>query len=586
MMNFGEKQNLNQADKGVFYRFQLDQILATPLTVENIDTFADDTLNRLIVLTREVVENYKLQTQSSDSIGYLEDKAYAEYGLGNIGDMLSEVQKKVGQIKAIHEYINKKSSLADEIITPPDKMEVSVGNGEVVFEKKKILPRLVTLFYILETDFDILKEDIKLIQGKNRDSMFRKNPYFRIEVPSLGRIVYICEEEDNASYVFDSIKLLAYEVSIESLDAMTKDERNVLIAKYADVGRRLIQTKHWRENLSDLLSDEITASQTAEEKIESETEITEKVSTSELDPWRGFWLDPVTGYHWSTANNIGRKLRIFHTGTTYRILKRKNFSEKTVLDLIGRKRAAYCYEELVADPEVIEYNIPSVETTGEWEGFYIDESQKHWATIRQLAKKFLRSGKFIEERLLGKILKKIRDSNGRLRDAYCYEDVLSPEDLASLDVPKATEIVGWEGFFIDEQTQIHWGSLDALHKKTGLARYFLEKIVGNKRTISIRSRHNQPVVAYPFEDVVSDPEVIKFMKTPKNNGTGEWKNFYINESGDHYGSIGAIARKLQKDHGTVFKCAKEFDSIEIISEGKFVTAYSYEALSAALSKNV
>lgn len=586
MMNFGEKQNLNQVDKGVFYRSQLDRILGTPLTVENIDTFADDMLDRLVVLTHDVAENYKLQTQSTDSGGYLEDRAYAEYGLANIGDMLSAAQRKVEQIKAINEYINENSSLVDKVITPPDNMEVPAGGGEAVFEKKKILRRLAILLYILETDFDILKENVKLIQGKNRDSGFRKNPYFRIEVPSLDRIVYICEEEDNTSYVFDSNKLSAYGISIENLDGMTKEEKNALIAQHADAGRRLIQTQHWRENLSELLSAEITSPQTAEENIESASGTIEKVSTSELDSWRGFWSDPATGRHWSTANNIARKLKFLSPTTIRGISERKKFSEKTVYDPIGRKRTAYCYEELAVDPEILEYlTVPTVETTGEWEDFYIDEKQKHWATVRQLDKKFLRSGKFIEKRLGGKISKKIRDSNGRLRDGYCYEDVLSPEDFASFDTPAATKTAEWVGFYIDEQTQTHWGSLDALHKKTGLARYFLEKIVVNKRMISIKSRQNQLVAAYSFEDIVSDPKVTRLMKTPRINGIGEWKNFYINDRGDHYGSIGAIAKKLQRDYSTVSRRTKKFDSIEITSDGKFVTAYSYEALSAALQEN-
>lgn len=576
----------DRSEKARGFRQRLDVLLNTPLTVENINTFADDTIDGLIDLTHSVVEDYQVQEKTAKIGTELEDSAYKAYGLPSIGDILSHAQEKVEQIKAISEYVGVHSNRTGVVITPPDAgRDIPTSGDKEGLEEKKLLPRIVTLLYVLETDFNIPKEEIALVQGAVTDTMMRRTPYTRVQIDQLKRLVYVCDEEENASYVFDMDKLHEQNLNSEDVDVMTKEERNKLIAEYPGIGKRLVQTKYWREHMSELLSSEIVESPSVSESAEDYSTV-EQVSVSELDPWRGFWTDPETGKHWGALNNVARKSGFLNESSIYRILKDEKLPTKRVRNPIQRVCVAYCYEEITSQKEVMKLGeAPSVSKEGEWKEFYITPDGKHWGSVNSIVEKVSKSPRWINERIAGKTTKKIRDSNGRLRDAYCYEDIATLDEITSAtSLPKIAESGEWEGFYSAPDGK-HWGTLHALVRKTGLRRESLEKFAEGKESKEALALNKARTRIYSYEDLLLDPNVAAFIKLPEINGEREWEHFFTDKEGKHFGTLRAIERKLKIARRTIQRHAGHIASIRIRTAGKVVDAYPYEEIQKIFDKN-
>ncbi len=164
----------------------------------------------------------------------------------------SEVKEKIERLNL---YLTQKVSKKSKVITPPDSLEQTIRPAEEgqKLEEMRIFPRLLTLMYILEHDFEIEPEEVSIIEGEVTPEMMRKSPYYRVKIDGLNRIVYICDEEGNASYVFDLEIIKENNLDIDEIDLDSKEARNALIAKYPGIGIRIIQSKNWRHNISEML---------------------------------------------------------------------------------------------------------------------------------------------------------------------------------------------------------------------------------------------------------------------------------------------------------------------------------------------
>ncbi|MDO8507509.1 MAG: hypothetical protein Q7S53_02990 [bacterium] len=245
------------------YKHKLDDILNKSLTVENIGNFADEALEDLVTLIGEILTEYKnniaLEPNLNFNLREQEDDAFKKLELLSIQDALQRVIEVKDQIADLKSYLDKYTDETEKIIIPPEhnaNPEIRAGSGQGM-EDKKLIPRLLTLLYILETDFDIKKEQIKIVEGKVTLDMVRKTPYVRVEVPDMGRIVYLCDEEGNASYVFDADKLEEGGIPLQDIDISDKRAINDFLAKHPGLGARIIQTKYWRTNIAELLANPI-----------------------------------------------------------------------------------------------------------------------------------------------------------------------------------------------------------------------------------------------------------------------------------------------------------------------------------------
>jgi hypothetical protein len=258
------------------FKQRLDAIIYKGLTVENIETFADEALNELVYLNKDILEKYRENLPFGPQLNEQrqEDDAYGQLELPNIQEILVKIIEARSRIEKIKEQLIKNRQFSDKIITPPqEEFEITPGNGEGL-KQLELFPRLLTLVYILETDFEINQNNIQITEGKVTDQMMRKEPYFRVEIPELNRAVYICNEEGNASYVFDTERLKSLRIPLNDLDIDDKGDKNSLIAMHPGTGARIIQTKKWRRNISKLLSEKIPeqkfATQDTIEKFEKE----------------------------------------------------------------------------------------------------------------------------------------------------------------------------------------------------------------------------------------------------------------------------------------------------------------------------
>jgi hypothetical protein len=247
------------------FKTRLDVIWNKELSIENIETFADEALEESIKLTDDILTEYRRNSNVKASPTTLdtqaqENEAFAILGLPNINEILDQINKVKDSINSLKDYIHTNVEKVNVVITPPQPDQapnIEKSNGG--FEKKKMFPRLLTLLYILEHDFEITPtpENVPIKEGVVTPEMMRRTPYVRAEIPELERAVYICDEEENASYVFDTAKLAEAKLTLDEIDIDDKGDKNSLIAYHPGIGIRLVQSPKWRSRMAGALREKI-----------------------------------------------------------------------------------------------------------------------------------------------------------------------------------------------------------------------------------------------------------------------------------------------------------------------------------------
>lgn len=242
------------------YKQRLNGILNSQLTVDNIEIFADDALAQTTSLIDDILSQYQKYQKNYKPIipdnTKQEDKALELFNLPNVPEILQsiiDVKEKIDNLKA---YMCANMADIDEVITPPDNKKISAGDGQGM-EQKRMFPRVLTLLYILEHDFDILPADAPITKGIVSPNMVRQAPYMRVEIPDLDRVVYLCDEEGNVSYVFDAVKTEGQNIILDELDLYSKEDKNSLISRFPGIGIRIRQTNAWRNNITSALKEPI-----------------------------------------------------------------------------------------------------------------------------------------------------------------------------------------------------------------------------------------------------------------------------------------------------------------------------------------
>ncbi len=257
-INTYKKQSLEKLKQ--IFSSKLQKIIFARLTPENILNFAQNALDELISLLDEVhqamsqIENGNLSDMTEKE---KEDYFLDKLGLGNVENVINLIIEKQEQIENIKHNLDKSIQDVNFIITPPDEKESKLLPGEKTEQDKRLIPRLLTLMYILEEDYEIDTTDISEVvktRGIVSADMIRRTPYVRTHIRSLDRIVYTCDEEGNASYIFDLSEVRKCGYQVEEIDFMTKFEKNKLIEKNPGIGKRIRQTPNWRDNVSELLT--------------------------------------------------------------------------------------------------------------------------------------------------------------------------------------------------------------------------------------------------------------------------------------------------------------------------------------------
>ncbi len=518
-------------------------ILSRQLTPANIDNFADEALKSLITLTKEVTESYAREKNLilPEHLGRdLEDEAFRYYEIQNVSLLLEKAQEKLetlGEVSDLIEHLNWQH--IEEIITPPEKNKnILPGNGEFT---RDMIPRLKTLLYILK-ERGVALEKITLLDGIVTTDMVRQTSYVTIVIPEIDRLAQICDEEGNASYAF---KLSG--IDVETINRMTKTEKNNLITDHPGIGVRFHQGLHWRERTESYLFEEIPDGRDEEEmKAPLPANILRPVY-GEFDPWSRFATDE-DGRHWGTRAAIARRL-----GKSFVIFRKRiqdsRLEIRPVVDAIGRPQNGYCFEQLVQlFPELFTQRQPEKE--GEWRGFWLDTGTgRHWSTGGGLMRKFevndwITIKRYANQNNLSTI--KIIDLKGREADAYCYEDFLEIEDFMEfLTAPEVEQEGDWMGYWIDDAGK-HWAPVGILANHFSTTNPTINQFAhkGKLNSKKLKSRTGEIFSSFCREDLGANREFMEFIQIPKVDPEGQWIGFWTDASGNHWGPKRRLAQKL------------------------------------------
>ena len=90
---------------------------------------------------------------------------------------------------------------------PPDSTPVPQATGSGTgMEKKGKRPKLKNLLVMLKSEFDIDPDDseaVSIVWGSVDPNMMREEPYCQVTVPELDKVILVCDEYENVTFVFN-----------------------------------------------------------------------------------------------------------------------------------------------------------------------------------------------------------------------------------------------------------------------------------------------------------------------------------------------------------------------------------------------
>ena len=131
-------------------------------------------------------------------------------------------------------------------------------------EKKGKQPKLENLLFVLMNDFGIDPDDseaVSIIRGSVNPNMMREEPYYQVTVPGIDKVILVCQEYGNATFVFNgewvrgqvSANRPSEDQSARPLTDYTKEELSKLIKDNPGQGARIMATKNSTANLANAL---------------------------------------------------------------------------------------------------------------------------------------------------------------------------------------------------------------------------------------------------------------------------------------------------------------------------------------------
>ena len=248
----------------------MSEAIDNPLTLENTDTYVDDALGAVIKLVDDVVAEYDAQPgaewqQLGEANGKEHEDAALEYfGLEDVEDILRHLEDKASQFAVIDQLIAQ-TNKSSNVFVPPDSAPVPQATGSGTgMEKKGKQPKLENLLFVLMNDFGIDPDDseaVSIVRGSVNPNMMREEPYYQVTVPELDKVILVCDEYENVTFVFND-EWVREQVSANHpseneperpLTDYTKEELSKLIKDNPGQGARIMATKNFTANLVNAL---------------------------------------------------------------------------------------------------------------------------------------------------------------------------------------------------------------------------------------------------------------------------------------------------------------------------------------------
>lgn len=252
------------------FKNRLSEAIDRPLTLENTDTYVDDALGAVINLVEDVVAEYDAQPgaewqQLGEANGKEhEDAALKYFELEDVEGILRHLEDKASQFTVIGQVIAQANKSSD-VFVPSDSAPVPQATGSGTgMEKKGKQPKLENLLFVLMNDFDIDHDDpeaVSIVRGSVNPNMMREEPYYQVTVPGIDKVILVCQEYGNATFVFNG-EWVREQVSANRpsedqperpLTDYTKDELSKLIKDNPEQGARILTKKNFTANLVNAL---------------------------------------------------------------------------------------------------------------------------------------------------------------------------------------------------------------------------------------------------------------------------------------------------------------------------------------------
>ncbi len=245
---------------GPNFQARIDAITARTLTPENIDTYADDALNALIGVVTTATDQYRTFPTVGYETGAEEERAaFSYFGLdeGRVETTLDHISKQAETIRDLDGVIERITVLTGRVITPPALGSVIITPSARHLGPRQQVPRLKTLLFVANKAFGVDLEDREqctVFEGEVDPNAMRRQSYKLVLLPTINRAVLVCDQERNATFVFDMDLLAGAHVDAEYLMDMTKDEIQDFLEAHPAAGYWLRYSHHYTENIVSLLN--------------------------------------------------------------------------------------------------------------------------------------------------------------------------------------------------------------------------------------------------------------------------------------------------------------------------------------------
>lgn len=255
-------ERLGSIDHGKDFASSVEEIINQPLTVENVDTYAEAALDKLIQLINDMVQVYNHQpTIWLDNSGERENAVFAYYGIEPLNELLGHIADKAEQLIAIDTVIDQIES-TDHVFVPPDERPGPTASVSEAPHRERATrqPRLKTLLFVLANEFGIEPsgEALQIRRGSVETAMMRQEPYHEVNIPPLERTVLICDAYGNGTFVFDTTRLPEEERA--KLATCTKTQLAGVMEQYPDCGVSVRCDKQFVPHLVEALANDIQQS--------------------------------------------------------------------------------------------------------------------------------------------------------------------------------------------------------------------------------------------------------------------------------------------------------------------------------------
>jgi len=252
----------NSGQKGK-YQQELDNILSTGLTAENINTYSDDAIDRLADLIDEIKNDsaYKWDFSLNASSKEQEDEMFNQIlgiDVSSALDGIAKIGEDIGHLESIIQK-QRQNNQDQTVYIPADRLGYTAmvaSNGD--FTKSPIVPKTKVALFILENDFGVNldnEDEFQISTGINTESMMRQVSYDIINLPLLNRAIASCDEIGNRTFVFDTGLLAERGFSLDDIKNMTKQEIQDLLAKDTELGASLFYSKNYPAHLAKLIKE-------------------------------------------------------------------------------------------------------------------------------------------------------------------------------------------------------------------------------------------------------------------------------------------------------------------------------------------